>query len=50
MTAKNWKKTLIKKDKKIKDAIKSLELAELQVLLVVDKKNKFVISIFKVKT
>ena len=41
MTTKNWKKTLIKKDKKIKDAIKSLELAELQVLLVVDKKNKF---------
>ena len=40
MTAKIGKKLLLKKDK-IKDAIKSLELAELQVLLVVDKKINF---------
>lgn len=41
MTNRNWKKTLIKSNRNIRDAIKTLEIAELQVLLVVDDNNKF---------
>ena len=40
MTNRNWKKTLIKSNRNIRDAIKTLEIAELQVLLVVDDNNK----------
>ena len=39
--SKNWKKTLIRENKKIKDAIKVLGFSEFQVLLVVDANKKF---------
>ena len=42
MKSKNWKKTIIRDNKTVKIAIKALELSELQVLLVVNIKNKFV--------
>ena len=41
MKSKNWKKTIIRDNKKIKDAIKTLDYSELQVLLVVDLNKKF---------
>ena len=36
-----WKKIILSKDKKIKDAIKRLNATELQIIIVVDNKNKF---------
>ena len=38
----NWKDTTIQDDKKIEHAIKSLINSQLQICLIVDKKNRFI--------
>ena len=39
---KNWKSTILNDNKKIKDAINRLNRSSLQIILVVNKDNKFV--------
>ena len=40
--SKSWKKTIIKSDSTIKDAINNLNKVQLKIVNVVDNKNKFI--------